>query len=271
LSLYEELLKYKKKEIEEFFINVKLFDNQFNFCQFNQECYNKMYKENYHSNIKTVKQLKEEINGLSEICKKCGSYYINPRNSSIKGLDVQLGRFIEQIIMDFMNDRLRIKAIPADKQNKSYPDCMILGQDRGILAYFDVKYHNAPFITAINKTNRYCYEGSATLDYNKIIKQLELIDSELDRPTFYLHWIDYPCLKGIFFETSEQVKDYLYKSGEEFERKVREGDFVVNKKYNIIKKIGYTKKIYSPLLQMGTFEEFIEIIKKMRQNGVIVY
>jgi len=149
---------------------------------------------------------------------------------------------------------------------------MILGQDKGILAYFEVKYHNAPFVTAINKINRYCYEGSATLDYNKIIKQLELIDSELDRPTFYLHWIDYPCLKGIFFETSEQVKDYLYQSGEEFERKEREGDFkIVNEEYSIIKKVGYTKKFYSPLLQMGTFEEFVKIINDMKKNGVTVY
>ena len=139
---------------------------------------------------------------------------------------------------------------------------MILGNDKGILCYFEVKYHGAPFIQAINKIKRYCYEGSATLDYEKVKNQIELIESELDRPTFYLHWIDYPCLKGIFFETSEQVKSYLYQSNIEFEREVREGD------YKIVNKVGYTTKIYSPLLQMGSFEEFINIIQDMKKNGI---
>lgn len=262
MSLYEELLEYKKEEINAFFENAKQFKNQFDFNSFNEDCYEKMYSENEQSDIKTVKNLKEEVDDLKDMCKECGPYYMNPRNNSVKGLDVQLGKFLEEVIMSFMKDKLKINAIPADNKNKSYPDCMVLGSDKGILAYFEVKYHNAPFITAIHKINRYCYEGSATLDYKKIIKQLELIDSDLDRPTFYLHWIDYPCLKGIFFETSEQVKENLYNSGEEFERKERTGD------YNVVNKVGYTKKFYSPLLEMGSFEEFIEIINGLKKNGV---
>lgn len=267
MSLYEDLLDYKRNEINDFFKNVTLFDNQFDFTDFNRICQNEMYCTNNQNAIKTVKELKESIPDLSATCKKCGSYYVIPRNKSIKGLDVQLGIFLENIILDFLNNKLKIKALHADKKNKSYPDCMILNNDKGILAYFEVKYHGAPFIHAINKINRYCYEGSATLDLKKLTKQLEIIDSELDRPTFYLHWIDYPCLKGIFFETSEQVKDYLYKNGQEFNRQERAGDFKESN-YEIIKKIGYTEKFYSPLLHMGTFEEFIDIINDLKKNGV---
>lgn len=267
MSLYEQLLEYKKDDIADFFKNVTLFENQFNYNDFNNQCFQHMYNTNIQENIKTVKDLKRDIENLAPTCKKCGSYYVIPRNKSIKGLDVQLGIFLENIIIDFMNKKLKIKAQHADKKNKSYPDCMILNGDKGILAYFEVKYHGAPFIHAINKINRYCYEGSATLDLKKVVKQLEIIDSELDRPTFYLHWIDYPCLKGIFFETSEQVKDYIYKQGEEFSRREREGD-INEKEYCVIKKIGYTEKIYSPLLTMGTFEEFIEIINSLKKNGV---
>lgn len=265
MTYYQELLAYKKNEINEYFKNAKMFENQFQFNNFNQQCINKMYIENNQENIKSVKQLKEEIPELKSMCSKCGKYYMNPRNKSIKGLDVQLGKLLETQILDYMNDKLKLKAMHADKTNKSYPDCMVLKGDRGIIAYFEVKYHNAPFITAIHKINRYCYEGSATLDYKKLIKQLDIIESDLDRPTFYLHWIDYPCIKGIFFETSEQVKDYLKNVGEEFEREEREGD------YKLIKKVGYTKKFYSPLLQMGTFEEFIDIIKDLKKNGVSKY
>ena len=85
-------------------------------------------------------------------------------------------------------------------------------------------------ISAINKINRYCYEGSVTLDYKKIISQLDIIESDLERPVFYLHWIDFPCLKGVFFETSEQVKDYILTHGEEFVREEREGDSDKNPK-----------------------------------------
>lgn len=91
---------------------------------------------------------------------------------------------------------------------------------------------------------------------------MEIIDSELDRPTFYVHWIDYHDLKGIFFESSQQVKEYLYENSTQFTRNEREGDFVIKKK------VGYTEKIYSPLFEMGTFEEFIDILLDLKKNGV---
>lgn len=264
---YQELLKYKEQEIADFFKNVKLFDNQFSYkSDFNNTCYKAMYDENHQDSIKSVKELKEEIPELANICKQCGPYYMQPRNKSIKGLDVQLGRFLEQCLMEFMTDKLKLKALPADSKNKSYPDCMVLDGSRGIIAYFEVKYHGAPFITANHKINRWCYEGSATLDFKKIVKQLELIESDLDRPTFYLHWIDYPCLKGLFFETADQVKNNIYENGVEFEREDREGDYkIVNE---IPLKKGYLKKIYSPLLEMGSFDEWIQILLDMKKNGV---
>ena len=82
--------------------------------------------------------------------------------------------FQSEILNNFLKEKYKINATHGDDSNKSYPDCMILGKDKGIIAYFEVKYHAAPFISAINKINRYCYEGSATLDYKKIIKQLEM-------------------------------------------------------------------------------------------------
>ena len=38
---------------------------------------------------------------LKNTCKGCGNYFMNPRNKSIKGLDVQFGRLLEDIIIDF--------------------------------------------------------------------------------------------------------------------------------------------------------------------------
>lgn len=266
MNIYKEFLEFSKPKIDEYFKNVSLFDNQFTFSEFNSQCMKEMYTTNFQDSIKTVKELKESISDLKPMCKNCGNYYMSPRNNSKKKFDIQLGKFLEDLIIEFLNKKFKLKVIHGDSQNKKYPDCMVLGTDKGILAYFEVKYHNAPFLTAINKIGRYCYEGSATLDLDKIVTQLQLIESDLDRPVFYLHWIDYPCLKGIFFETSEQVKENIKTLTTTFERKEREGDFIENNDGK--KKVGYIKKLYSNLLEMGTFEEFIEILMDLKKNGV---
>ena len=265
LTPYEELLAFGEKCIFDFLKNAPLYESQFKYKDFNSECLKCMYEENDQDEIKSVKALKEEIVYLKEECKKCGEYYMNPRNKSVKGMDVQLGRLLEDILIDFLKKKYRLNVTHGDKINKKYPDCMVLGKDKGILAYFEVKYHGAPFILAKKKIDRFCYEGSATLDLNKVVKQIELIESDLNRPVFYLHWIDYPCLKGIFFETSEQVKNELFIQGTAFERKEREGDY--DDKGN---KKGYTKKFYSKLLEMGSFEELIDIFMDMKKNGVVM-
>lgn len=264
MTAYKELLAFGQERIFDFFKNVKLHDSQFKYSAFNVECYEAMYLKNSQNNIKTVKELKEEIVELKPTCKECGAYFMNPRNTSIKKYDVMLGKLLEDIIIDFLKEKYRLNVTHGDNSNKRYPDCMLLSGDKGILAYFEVKYHGAPFISAISKIGRYCYEGSATLDLVKLIKQLEIVESELDRPVFYLHWIDYPCLKGLFFETSDQVKNELFLQGEVFEREERLGDFFDDKKK------GYTKKFYSKLLEMGTFEEFIDLLINMKKNGVVM-
>ena len=62
-----------------------------------------------------------------------------------------------------------------------------------------------------------------------------------------------------------QVKNELFILGEEFNREEREGDFGKDGK-----KKGYTKKFYSKLLEMGTFEELIDIFLDMKKNGVVM-
>lgn len=259
--MYNEILDIYRDRIDDFFKNVPTFENQLTYDDFNDGCFDKMYKENNIEDPKKVKELKEEIPQLKDMCKKCGTYFMNPRNKSHVKYDVIMGQFFENILIDYFTDHLKIKATHGDKSNKKYPDCMILGKDKGILAYFEVKYHCAPFISAIQKINRYCYEGSATLDKAKIERQLEIIESDIERPVFYIHWIDYPCVKGIFFETSEQVKEMLINE-KVFERQEREGDLEKNPQSV------YKEKIYSKFLEMGTLEELVSIIKNMQKNGV---
>lgn len=149
MTAYEELLEFGGERIFDFLKNARLHESQFKYSEFNEVCYKKMYIENNQDSIKTVKELKEEIPELKDTCKGCGSYFMNPRNKSIKGLDVQFGRLLEDVIIDFLKTKYKLNVTHGDNSNKKYPDCMLLSGDKGILAYFEVKYHGAPFISEV--------------------------------------------------------------------------------------------------------------------------
>lgn len=91
MTAYEELLEFGGERIFDFLKNARLHESQFKYSEFNEVCYKKMYIENNQDSIKTVKELKEEIPELKDTCKGCGSYFMNPRNKSIKGLYMRWG------------------------------------------------------------------------------------------------------------------------------------------------------------------------------------
>lgn len=258
--LYQELLKASKPHLDDYFKNVKLFDNQFCWDDFNQQCYEFFYVNNSYDKLATVKGAKEKIPNMKETCKKCGAFFIPKRNKSIPVYDVMKGKQIEEAFMKFLQDKLDTKVERADLQNRSYPDCKVLKNNGTVAAYIEVKYHAAPFVLAKTKTGRECYEGSATLDYKKIKKQLELRESEINAPIYYLHWIDYPCLKGVFFETEDAVKAHMAQQHAEFTRKKIEGDDQKAAKSQ------YFDKIYSYLLTLKSFEELIEELKALLEK-----
>lgn len=254
---YKNFIEYIQSEVINYF-GESIHSSQFKYNDFNNICFNKMFATNDSFNIKSVDYLKKEIKELDNVCKNCRDYYINQRSKSYKDEDIKMGNFIEDVFIKYMRNELNLNIVRADTYKKSYPDCKLLDKNNNVICYFEIKYHGSPFLTSKSKINRHCYEGSATLDYDKLVKQLDIIEKELDKPTYYLHWIDYPCLKGLYYETAEEVRNYLKEHGKEFDRKEHEGDFkTVNKEYSIVKKIGYTKKFYTPLLMMNTFENLL--------------
>ena len=149
----------------------------------------------------------------------------------------------------------KINAGRADLRNKKLPDIQVLDKTRNIKAYIEHKYHHAPFMLSHKTIGRESYEGSITLDTEKLRKQIIECESELpDRPIYVVHWVDFHHLKGIFFNTLGQIKEYL-DSGSEFERKERSGDYIITKK------VGYTEKFYPPLHEMGDFKELLTKLK----------
>ncbi len=256
-ELYRELLDFSKERLDDFFANISLFENQFKWSDYNEKLYNYMFIENTYEDFKTVKKLKELVPELTPLCRKCGNFFIPQRNKSIPKYDVIMGKQLEEIIIDFLSLKLNAEVRRADLQNRSLPDFKIMKKDGSVAAFFELKFHGAPFVNALYFTKRYCYEGSATLDTKKILKQLELIDEGIEAPVFYIHWLEYPCLKGVFFETSEEVKDYLNNEHEQFVREMREGD-----KQKSSKSV-YLRKAYFPLLKMKDFSTLLNTLENL--------
>jgi hypothetical protein len=261
IDLYKDLLKSAASIKQEFLKNVATFDNQLQFDELNSKCYFEMYADiKTKEQIQTMPELYKKIPGLEELYKKARAYYLKPRNKSIKGLDVQLGNKFDEALIEYLNS-IGVKASRADTKNKRLPDIMVLDKTRNIKAYIELKYHNAPFMLSWRLLGREPYEGSITMDTHKLQKQLVEIESELERPVYFVHWVDFPGLKGIFFNTHEQIQRYLQEDPEQFIRKERDGDYKETK-YSIRKKVGYSEKFYPPLHEMGDFSELIEHLKK---------
>ena len=258
IILYKKLLKFSEDIRDNFLKKVPKFDNQLKFDEINKICYEKLY-ENIKSpeEIIPLNNFYDEIEGLKDLNNRAYKFFLTPRNKSIKGLDVQLGNKFDEALMNFLKSvGIKVDNDRADIKNKKLPDIKILDKTRNIKAYIEHKYHNAPFMFSKKKIGRETYEGSITMDTKKIQNQLIEIESELgDRPVYFVHWVDFHHLKGIFFNTQDQIKNYLNSNPIDFIRYSREGD------YKLSNKIGYTEKFYPPLHEMGDLLELIDKLK----------
>ncbi len=263
--MYVSLLKQCSEEILEFTKNAKNHDSQFKFTDFNQKCVNVIYdnlgKENI---IKPRQELFDPIPGLHETCTGCYKYYMNPRNRFAKSLDIKLGKKFEVFFVDYLNS-LGIPSGLLEEKPLNDPDITIKNKSGKIVSRCEIKYMAAPFLLLYKKIpGRECYEGSNTLDVGKkIAKQRNFVENEIDVPVFYIYWLDFPCVKGVYFMPSEEVYEYIDSvGGMEFERKERSGDFVTTKEGEK-KKLSQTSKVYLPLYKMQNFESLIEKFKEL--------
>jgi len=252
-ELYIRLLN-ECSEIKEFMKKTSQYHSFLTHSAFNMQCEEKMFE----CGIIPRQQYFKQIPGLENECKKCWAFYLNPRNKSIKQYDIIYGKKFEFAFLEFLN-KSTIPSAKADRKNAILPDNLIFNKIGKVLAYYEVKYHNAPFVWRYKYTEgRECYEGSITMDYEKVKNQMEKVRKLTKLPVFYLHWVDFPCIKGVFYMTLEDTQKKL-KLGIEFKRKGREGDYIISEKGK--KKVGYQNKFYPSILEMKNLEHFINLLK----------
>ena len=259
IDLYKELIAFcnaNQGKIE------SKFQRDLEFTDFNALCYREMYEKCRNiENPLPVKYFKGIIPGLTEAYKTNAVRFVNKRNESIKGFDIQKGNWYERALELF----LKQKGIVLKKTKFPCPDMKVFINDRPV-AYFELKYINSPFVYACSKIKntypytspRYDYEASLTLDTGKKMAKQREKSEELIKEGFMVHyvwWYDCFHIKGIFAMPAKEVFDYYdHIGGDLHVRKERDGDKIAHQE------IG---KIYPPLLEMMPFTEYINLIKNI--------
>lgn len=258
IELYKELIEFCETHMDE--IETK-FQRHHTFEPINEDCYEKMFLNQRLTNSPLApKVFKEQIPGLTELYSEKSTYYMRPRNSFKKGLDIQLGQWYEKALQLYFGS----KGITVQKKGFPFPDYEV-SKDGTPVAYYELKFIESPFLTAHiqlkdfypYKTPRYDYEASLTLDTGeKMASQREKIEVDLfpaGIPVHYIWWFDCFHIKGVFAMSAQNVFDYYdHLSGDIHQRKQRVGDKEDHQE------IG---KIYPPLLNMITFSELIKLYK----------
>lgn len=265
VELYKHLLDNCSESLRKYTSNFPTHESQFHFSEFNEITFEKMYLQ--LKRILPRQQLFTQIPELEKVCKGCWAFYLSPRNKSVKHLDIRYGKVFENALRNFLIS-LGFNCVRSDELGfkKNYPDLAFLMPSGSPTAFFEVKYLTAPFVKVYEKVpGRECYEGSTTLDVDdKFKRQREIVENEIHVPVYYVYWIDYPCIKGVFYMPAKEVFAYVDRTVLEWSRKEREGDFIsVNGKKM---KVGHTEKVYLPLLTMMNLEKLVKSLKAVSQD-----
>lgn len=259
------MLEQSQEHLLSFTKNFPCHSRQFAFEEFNEISYNKMYEET--SDVVPRQNFFNEIPAMKDVCSECWKFYLSPRNKSLKFMDIKLGKLFENEFKQFLISLgFNCFTIEELELRKNYPDLAIVDEEKTPIVFLEMKYLTAPFVKVYKMVpGRECYEGSTTLDADeKLETQIKIITEEINVPTYYVYWIDYPCIKGIFFIDSKNVISHFEKYQTEWTRKSREGDYVKGVNGKI--RVGHRKKIYLPLLKMSNFEELINILNESVKN-----
>lgn len=156
---------------------------------------------------------------------------------------------IGSLISGWLKKKKKLNIVQWEPNNPNYPKFMLLGTDKGILAYVEFFYHNSNEVVDDDTVGQFgiCHILA------DLKKRVSLVDSDLDRPVFYVHVIDYNNQKGTFFETTEMIKNNIFENTQS----VYESE---------------TLDLYfSKISEMGDFEELIGIFEDLKKNNVKFY
>lgn len=141
-------------------------------------------------------------------------------------------------LMAYFKKSFKYNICKWEPSNTSYPKHMLLGSDKGILAYIVFSYYEG---NAFDK-------NSLNIPLTELVRMVSYAESRLDRPIFFINLFNYKDFSGLYFETNEQIKDRLY---------------------NVNDCVDREKDIYIPdITQMGDFTNLKIIWDDLKKNNV---
>lgn len=149
----------------------------------------------------------------------------------------------------WLKKKKRLNVVQWEPNNVNYPKFMLLGTDKGILAYIEFFYHTVDISVDDAIVGRM---GICHL-MKDLRTRLPLVDSDLDRPVFYVHFLNYPNQKGIFFETTEMIKNNIFEKSR---------CVFLNNSDDLY---------FSDISEMGEFEELVCMFEDLKRNNVKIY
>jgi hypothetical protein len=144
---------------------------------------------------------------------------------------------IESFIRLFQT-RYKMNIVPWTPSNLAYPNYMLLGGDRGILAYIRFAYIES----------RSAFEaGLLSTPSMPVLQTITKAESHLDRPVFFISLINCQDKCEIRFETNEQIKDRWLNTG-------------------------FSDPTYCPIYEeMGDANDLLNIWNDLKKNSVHFY
>ena len=190
----------------------KLHPNQLEINADTEFIYGKLYVSNSSISNYKYPSPQQLIPEHAELCKSCNSFFFSQKRSFDKQEDFAKAAFYEECLRDFFNQEVVMKLFVAMSQLRMFPMHTKVSQTSCLstvisqILYAEIKYNCSPFLVINSRIQgRRCYE-SPTLNTKKISRQHELVKSgEISVPVFYIYWIDFPCLKGVFAMSIEDV------------------------------------------------------------------
>ncbi len=132
----------------------------------------------------------------------------------------------------------KLNIVPWTPNNSAYPRYMLLGGDRGILAYIRFIYIESPATFAPKQLS---------IPSFPVLQTIAKAESHLDRPVFFIYFINVPDKCEMRFETNEQIKDRWLSSG-------------------------FSSSVYCPVYEeMGDANNLLAMWNNLKKNSVRFY
>lgn len=136
----------------------------------------------------------------------------------------------------------RMNIVKWEPMKSDYPTHILLGPDKGILAYLN-------FIVSNVRDDR-CFRH----EKDALLAKLRLAVSDLDRPVFNVYQVPEGNEKAVYFETYEQILDILFRYPD-----------------RIVRGEDKTEYFCSEKSQMGDRKELLSLFLDLKRNHVRVY